>query len=638
MKKSLKFLALFFAAAAPVFAAGELTLNPGSPTPGNRITLKYKPDEKLRQLGNVFAVVYSFRETSLKPVARQAELKYDQSAKAYVGEFKLDSTTVYGVVKVSDGLKKQDNNDGKFWDFTVQKSGKVVRSAFYRAAISYYGNMPQQAQRRTDFGKTMELLRKELELYPDNFQAKVALNSISYEQKKIDSAAYYKKVHELLASSFDNSVESFVLSAVRMYATVGMKEKGDSLSTAFVQKYPTSSLAEEQEVAALSALVQDGAKFPQAAKAFLSKFPANEYREQIQIAAITHLLNAQQIDAAEKFLEDIKFPSPMAYAQIARVYSAADSTMEDAAEVAALALEIARKPAIETKPSHLAEYEWSDQTDITLGTVLDVYGQIEMKMHRNDRAISALSEMVRVLGDNTTAPQYEHLMQALINAGRLKDAYSIASNAISASQPNDYIMSEHKKLFQAVAEERAKTGGKPENYDDALAKLQQQAKESRVRKLSSQRLNMEPIEGMLTTLDGKEVKLEDFKGKVVMIDFWATWCGPCVKSMPSLQEVYDKYRNNDKVQILVVNVWERTKERKEVAGKFIESSKYTFPVFLDLEDDVVKKFGVTGIPTKFFLDQQGRVQYKDVGFKNADEFKEYASSIIDLMLSDAFYQ
>src|SRR5690606_3438025 len=129
-------------------------------------------------------------------------------------------------------------------------------------------------------------------------------------------------------------------------------------------------------------LVQDAGKFPAAAQAFLSKFPANEFREQIQIAAVTHHINAKHPEKAEEFLQAIKYPSPMAYVQLAQAY-ATDSTMEDAEAMAEKAIELARTPAVDTKPSHLAEFEWEKQTNLTLGTVLDVYGQIEMKLHRN---------------------------------------------------------------------------------------------------------------------------------------------------------------------------------------------------------------------------------------------------------------
>src|SRR5690606_22734836 len=97
---------------------------------GNTMTLKYTPDEEFKNLDVVYAVIYSFRETSLRPVAHQAELKYNRMTQAYTGEYKLDPSTVFGLVKLSDGGKRYDNNEGRFWDFLVSgPGGTPVRSA-----------------------------------------------------------------------------------------------------------------------------------------------------------------------------------------------------------------------------------------------------------------------------------------------------------------------------------------------------------------------------------------------------------------------------------------------------------------------------------------------------------------------------
>lgn len=638
MKKFLPMVCICWFAAIAAYA-GELTINPGTPAPGNRITIKYKAEPKFRGLGTVYAIVYSFKETSLKPEAHQAELTFQKDVQAYVGDYKLAPSTVFGMVKISDGIKRYDDNDGQLWDFMVAGAGgKPVRSANYRAAISYYGTMPAGVNRTVNIDQVLTLLDKELALYPENFQAKVAYNSIRYDQKKIDSVVYYNRIQSLLGEDIDRSVESFVLSAVRTYAAAGQPEKGEELRKQFIAENPQSGLAEEQAVQELSSLIKDQEKFPPAAGEFLRRFPTNEYSEQIQLAAITHLLNAHKAEESEQFLNGIgAYAAPMAWNQLARVYMAADSTLDKAKEMGEHAVAQARTPNPELKPQHLAEFEWKkQQTDVVLGVVLDTYGVILGKQNDNDGAIRAFEEMLYLLEKQALAEQYEHGLQAYLNAGRLKDAYALASTAVAVEQANDFIRGEHRHLFDELMSKRKGEAG--HSYDDELARLEERGRAFRLEKISSERLNMAAIEGELTTLDGKKVALSDFHGKVVIIDFWATWCGPCKKSMPALQDVYDMYADNDKVQVLVVNAWERVEDRQKVASQFISSAKYTFPVYLDLKDEVIRKFGVTGIPTKFYLDKNGKIQYKEVGFTTAEEFKKYASSVIGLLLSDGFYK
>lgn len=621
--------------------AGELTINPGTPAQGNRITLKYTAEPKFKGLGVVYAIVYSFKETSLKPEAHQAELAFQKESQAYVGDFKLAPSTVFGMVKISDGIKKYDDNNGQLWDFLVAGAGgKPVRSAYYRAAISYYGAMPQGVNRTTNIDKTLQMLEQELKAYPENFQAKVAENSIRYDQKKIDSAAYYQRIHALLAEDFDRSVESYVLSAVRTYAAAGQPEKGEELRRQCIAEHPRSAFAEEQAVQELSSLIKDQEQFPAAAKAFLQRFPTNEYREQIQLAVVTHLLNARKADECEQFLRDMgNFVAPMAWNQLARVYMAADSTMGKAREASTQAVDAARNPNPELKPSHLAEFEWKkQQTDIVLGLMLDTYGMILQKQNENASAIAAFEEMMYLLEKQATAEHYEHALQAFLAADKLKEAYALTSTAIAVASANDVIRREHRRLFDELMSKRKGADGNASSYETERARLEERGRAFRIEKLASERLNMAAIEGELTTLDGKKASLADFRGKVVVIDFWATWCGPCKKSMPALQEIYESYANNDNVQILVVNAWERVEDRQKVASQFISNGKFTFPVYLDLKDDVIRKFGVTGIPTKFYLDKTGKIQYKEVGFTTAEEFKTYASSVIDLLLSDGFYK
>jgi thiol-disulfide isomerase/thioredoxin len=113
----------------------------------------------------------------------------------------------------------------------------------------------------------------------------------------------------------------------------------------------------------------------------------------------------------------------------------------------------------------------------------------------------------------------------------------------------------------------------------------------------------------LKNLKGKEVKLSDYKGKVVVLDFWATWCGPCKASFPAMQELVTKYKDKD-VEFLFVNTLEKSKNDSEIVKKvaaFMDSKKYSFNVVFDFDDAVISKYKVRGIPTKILIDKNGMI-------------------------------
>ena len=112
----------------------------------------------------------------------------------------------------------------------------------------------------------------------------------------------------------------------------------------------------------------------------------------------------------------------------------------------------------------------------------------------------------------------------------------------------------------------------------------------------------------LPTLDGGSVALSDYRGKIVLLEFWATWCGPCRMSMPSLEAVYRKYRDQG-VVALFINVEEPADHVRRWAGR-----RFTAPILLDEDGRVAQRYGVEGIPRLFVIDQDGRLAYAHEGY------------------------
>jgi len=118
----------------------------------------------------------------------------------------------------------------------------------------------------------------------------------------------------------------------------------------------------------------------------------------------------------------------------------------------------------------------------------------------------------------------------------------------------------------------------------------------------------------LMTLDGKAAALADYKGKVIVMDFFGSWCGPCRMEMPLVQKVYERYRTRG-VVFLGMN-WEQPGDpqvRMAKVRKFIEDNRYTFPIVIDHDRVAVESYQIEGFPTLFVVDKTGQIRFKNVG-------------------------
>jgi peroxiredoxin len=129
----------------------------------------------------------------------------------------------------------------------------------------------------------------------------------------------------------------------------------------------------------------------------------------------------------------------------------------------------------------------------------------------------------------------------------------------------------------------------------------------------------------LPARDGGNLSLEELKGEVVMINFWATWCGPCRQEMPLLEQIQAKY---EPLGFTIVGI--NVEPDSTAAQEWLAKVPVTFPILFDRNNEVAGSFGVEGMPSSVFIDRAGNVRYVHRGYRPGDEAK-YADMIRSLV-------
>ena len=129
------------------------------------------------------------------------------------------------------------------------------------------------------------------------------------------------------------------------------------------------------------------------------------------------------------------------------------------------------------------------------------------------------------------------------------------------------------------------------------------------------------------TSEGKEIKLSDYLGKVVLIDFWASWCPPCREEMPELIKFY-KAHKDPKFEIIAVNIDKDTENMQRFLDKLL--SKPSFPIIVDKEQQIPALFNIEAMPTTIFIDKKGIIRFRHDGFKTTyiNDFSEELTQLL----------
>lgn len=220
---------------------------------------------------------------------------------------------------------------------------------------------------------------------------------------------------------------------------------------------------------------------------------------------------------------------------------------------------------------------------------------------------------------------YARILSAL---GRNKEAYNHIEKAVKSGEATTEMAEFFKVLY-------VKVKGNNNGLDLYEADIRKGVMDNLRKTLTQNLLNTPAADFVLTDLEGNRVMLSDMKGKIVILDFWATWCVPCKASFPGMQMAVNKYKNDPNIKFLFIHTWERTPTPIADARAYLASMKYNFHVLMDTKDletktnKVVDSYNVSSIPAKFVIDGEGNIRFRLKGFNGS---KEAAVDEISMMI------
>jgi len=251
-----------------------------------------------------------------------------------------------------------------------------------------------------------------------------------------------------------------------------------------------------------------------------------------------------------------------------------------------------------------------------------VWTPVEAPIAKNIANLRSLADDIRPRATVMLAAQIRALPPS---ANKVTLAYELAKLSTEGDQGQDTIQSVAITLADALRQHPVlDADGKPApqyvelaslvRYEGAKVSLDDPQFQRALRMLRVQDLRRERTNFSLTGIDGQKWTLYQLRGKVVLVNFWATWCPPCRKEMPDLNALYKQFKAKGFVVLAISD------EQPQMVRSFLSKHKVTYPVLMDPHDRVHKEFGVNGIPNSYLYDRDGRLVAEAMDMRTRQQF------------------
>ena len=590
---------------------GPVAFSPKKPQAGETLTVTYKPkEEPFLSADAITLLAYSY--TKSLPTVIPVELT--RAGARWTGTLQPEKDVRLLALKFRCGDEIDNNGGLGYFLMMSDGSGEPVPGARAGLAEAYasWGNAVLGMD--PDSAKAIPLFEEEFRAHPDRLSDHLFtyLRALTGEKPEGYKDRAMKAVDEVAAR--EDLDDDALNMAINGYGLLEAQDKRAALTEKAKKLFPKGYQAQYERLAAFRS-----AKGPEEQielmKSFAAEFPDSNMTGTMAYYVLNGLLAKNDTAAIRKIVaeygDDIQDYS---FSRIASALLEKRTDLDMALEMADLGIARAQKSLLdpESKPSYVTDDEWKDRINqYTLSGLMHVKGGILQEQGKKEEALAVLQQAVEMAGGENPEIS-ESYASALLGTGSSQKALDLLSASVKEGRTTTGMKGLLESAYRDVK-------GTEDGFDAYYKGLDDIATEKLRAELVKDMEDKPAPDFALEDLDGNIIRLSEMKGKTLVLDFWATWCGPCVSAFPAMNRARALYEADGSVEFLFINTWQDEEDKKAVAQKFITTNNYPFHVLLDLDDAVVAAYKVRGIPTKFIVDKNGRIRFNKIGFDGNDD-------------------
>lgn len=601
-------------------------ISPEFPRPGDSVIITYLPEKALTSDPVLHFTYSNFYELPQK-------MEMQKSGQEWRLAFRLPKYAVFSTFVIEVGEQKLKPSDKRHFAIYVYngKNERVEKSYLYEG----YSLSAQEGRSSQLSTHQAALYREELERYPDNYEAKLRLYVYKIEKatEEEEKKKLYEEANEVIAQNFYKAPGNMGYTNLTTmgYLIMGEKSRLDSLRKVIKKNYPeteggyelriddiTSQKDSAKMVRELENMLKNESeknkKFLTTAHSILFRYYARKHNE---AKALFHLsiLNEGFTPYTPEELKDR-----------AEVLYKNSIGLDKALELARKSLSYADTFPISLiryfpETGYLPSYVTREERKKSIKQVTEQLNSLmALILQKKGMTVSANSMMANAIQSSTDNETYRNAGSFYVKAQNYHSAFDAYKNA-SYYDPYDTLS------YQLMKKNYKKWNGSMSGIEKYETAIENHWMAEMSRELQKELIS-KPLPDVLShyvDLKGQPLRADLIKNKIVIMDFWATWCGPCMQAMPYMEKVYQKYKNDPGVIFMIVN--SGSKNELSDAQNWWGNKKFSFPVYYNKDRTISDKLDIKAIPATFIIDRDGDIRFKTIGFEGQGMTRKLTAQI-----------